>query len=172
MPAGEGPARFACRLACGGVGTDVRECLREGAGVQNFLTVFRIGAIIVFVALAFFVDARVPSALVGPLPAVPLLAGVGVAMIAALWTYDGWYGATFAAGEMRNPRMSLPRGLIWGTLVIMALYALTKRMLRQPVLDRVAAARHAHGAEIEARWAAPETLAAIADYVEKTITRR
>ena len=53
-----------------------------------------------------------------------------------------------------------------------ALYALTKRMLRQPVLDRVAAARLAHGAEIEARWTAPETLAAIADYVEKTISKR
>ena len=52
------------------------------------------------------------------------------------------------------------------------LYALTKRMLRQPVLERVAAGRLAHGAEIEARWTAPETLAAIADYVEKTINKR
>ncbi len=23
-------------------------------------------------------------------------------MIAALWTYDGWYGPTFSAGEMRT----------------------------------------------------------------------
>ncbi len=34
--------------------------LREGARVQNFLTVFRIGAIVVFVALAFFVEPRAP----------------------------------------------------------------------------------------------------------------
>ncbi len=37
-------------------------------------------------------------------------------MIAALWTYDGWYGLTFSAGELRNPARNLPRGLIAGTL--------------------------------------------------------
>jgi APA family basic amino acid/polyamine antiporter len=98
--------------------------LREGAGVQNFLTVFRIGAIVVFVALAFFVDERVPISLFGPLPAVPLLSGIGIAMIAALWTYDGWYGPTFSAGEMRDPERTLPFGLVWGTVIVMVLYAL------------------------------------------------
>ena len=33
-------------------------------------------------------------------------------MIAALWTYDGWYGLTFSAGEMQRPGRDLPRGLI------------------------------------------------------------
>lgn len=46
----------------------------------------------------------------------------GVAMIAALWTYDGWYGAVFAAGEMRRPERDLPRGLILGTVVVIVLY--------------------------------------------------
>jgi len=45
-------------------------------------------------------------------------------MIAALWTYDGWYGATFSAGEMRDPQRTLPFGLIWGTVIVMVLYAL------------------------------------------------
>jgi APA family basic amino acid/polyamine antiporter len=98
--------------------------LREGVGVQNFLTVFRIGAIVVFVALAFFVDERAPVSLFGPLPAVPLLSGVGIAMIAALWTYDGWYGPTFSAGEMKDPQRTLPFGLVWGTVTVMVLYAL------------------------------------------------
>jgi APA family basic amino acid/polyamine antiporter len=98
--------------------------LREGAGVQNFLTVFRIGAIVVFVGLAFFVDAPQQVSLFGPLPSVPLLAGVGIAMIAALWTYDGWYGPTFSAGEMRDPERTLPFGLVWGTVIVMALYGL------------------------------------------------
>ena len=33
-------------------------------------------------------------------------------MIGVLWCYDGWYSATFCAGEMRDPRRSLPRGML------------------------------------------------------------
>ncbi len=116
--------------------------LREGAGVQNFLTVFRIGAIVVFVGLAFFVDAPQQASLLGPLPSVPLLAGVGIAMIAALWTYDGWYGPTFSAGEMRNPERTLPFGLVWGTVIVMALYALINLVyFRALSLEEMAASR-------------------------------
>lgn len=97
--------------------------LREGAGVQNLLAVIRIGSIAVFVALGLGVEAHAPVSLTAPLPAGGLLAAFGVAMIAALWTYDGWYGPTFSAGEMRDPGRTLPLGLIWGTVLIMALYA-------------------------------------------------
>ena len=98
--------------------------VREGVGVQNFLTVFRIGSIIVFVGLAFLVEAPAAVSFVSPLPEVSLLAAIGVGMIAALWTYDGWYGPTFSAGEMRDPQRTLPFGLIWGTVIVMVLYAL------------------------------------------------
>ena len=98
--------------------------VREGVGVQNFLTVFRIGSIIVFVGLAFLVEAPDAVSFVSPLPEVSLLAAIGVGMIAALWTYDGWYGPTFSAGEMRDPQRTLPFGLIWGTVIVMVLYAL------------------------------------------------
>ena len=47
--------------------------LREGAAVQNVLTVFKIGSIVVFVALAILVEARASVSLVGPLPSVALL---------------------------------------------------------------------------------------------------
>jgi APA family basic amino acid/polyamine antiporter len=116
--------------------------LREGAGVQNFLTVFKIGAVLAFAALAFAVEARAPVDLLGPLPAVPVLAGIGVAMIAALWTYDGWYGPTFSAGEMREPHRTLPFGLVWGTLLVMGLYAAVNLVyLRALSLEEMAATR-------------------------------
>ena len=114
--------------------------LREGAGVQNFLTVFRIGAIVVFVLLAFFVEPRVSASVFGPLPQVPLLAAIGVGMIAALWTYDGWYGPTFSAGEMKDPQRTLPFGLVWGTVIVMGLYALINIVyLRALSLEEMAA---------------------------------
>jgi basic amino acid/polyamine antiporter, APA family len=114
--------------------------VREGAGVQNVLTLIKVGAIVVFVVLGFVVPARSAMGLVAPLPHVGILAAFGVGMIAALWTYDGWYGLTFSAGEMRDPGRSLPIGLISGTVVIMALYlGLNLVYLRALPLDAIAA---------------------------------
>ena len=114
--------------------------LREGAFVQNLLTVLKIGAIVVFVGLAFLVKAPQSVSLASPLPQVGLLTAFGVAMIAVLWTYDGWYGPTFSAGEMRDPQRTLPFGLVWGTLLIMALYALMNIVyIRTLSLDEMAA---------------------------------
>lgn len=98
--------------------------VRQGAGVQNALTVIKIGAIAALVGFGFLVEAPVSFSLRGSLPTGNLLTAFGIGMIAALWTYDGWYGATFSAGEMRRPERNLPLGLIWGTVSIMALYAL------------------------------------------------
>lgn len=97
--------------------------VKEGVGVQNALTVIKIGSIVAFVAFGFFVPFRATFSLLSPLPASGgLLAAFGVGMIAALWTYDGWYGCTFSAGEMKDPRRSLPLGLIGGALLITGLY--------------------------------------------------
>jgi APA family basic amino acid/polyamine antiporter len=100
--------------------------LKEGAWVQNALTVIKIGSIVLFAALGLFVPAKVVPDLYGPVSHVPggLLAAFGVAMIAALWTYDGWYGLTCSAGEVRDPGRSLPRGLILGTGAVILLYML------------------------------------------------
>lgn len=100
--------------------------LKEGVWVQNTLTVLKIGSIVAFVALGLFVPAKVVPDLYGPVGTIPggLLAAFGVAMIAALWTYDGWYGLTCSAGELRDPGRSLPRGLIFGTAAVMVFYLL------------------------------------------------
>lgn len=113
--------------------------LREGAGVQNFLTLFRIGSILVFVGLAFFVDAPTTVSVTGQLPNINLLTAIGIGMIAALWTYDGWYGPTFSAGEMLTPQRTLPFGLVWGTVIVMVLYALINIVYLYALpLDRMA----------------------------------
>lgn len=52
-----------------------------------------------------------------------------------------------------------------------ASYALTKRQLRQPVMDRIEAGMRDLDPEIESVWKAPETHAAIRKYVEKTLKK-
>jgi basic amino acid/polyamine antiporter, APA family len=103
--------------------------LREGAGVQNAFTVLKIGSIAVFGGLGLLVQPRVAGALTAALPpsvATPgaLVSAFGVAMIAVLWTFDGWYALTCSAGEVRDPGRNLPRGLIYGTAAVTGLYLL------------------------------------------------
>ena len=45
-------------------------------------------------------------------------------MISVLWTFDGWYGVTALAGEMRRPERDLPRSIFMGTLGVTLLYVL------------------------------------------------
>jgi basic amino acid/polyamine antiporter, APA family len=97
--------------------------LRAGAGLQNAMTVAKLGSLLGLGLLGSLVQAPAAPAFLGPLPAGgSLLAGFGVAMIAIFWAYDGWYGMTNLAGEMRSPEKDLPRGLILGTLGITTLY--------------------------------------------------
>lgn len=50
------------------------------------------------------------------------VAGFGIALIAVLWAYEGWHVVSFVAGEMKRPRIDLPRGLLFGTAVVMLIY--------------------------------------------------
>jgi amino acid transporter len=98
--------------------------LRAGATLNNLLTAIKVAAIAGFVALAFVVPAPAQPALLAPLRTSGLAAAFGIALVAALWSYDGWYGLTFEAGEMRDPARDLPHALVWGTTACTVLYLL------------------------------------------------
>ncbi len=53
------------------------------------------------------------------------LAGFTVAMIAALWAYDGWNDLNMVAGEIKRPERSIPLALIVGVALVALLYMLT-----------------------------------------------
>ena len=142
--------------------------LRQGAGVQNLLTVVKAGAIGFFVVAGLVLPARVDADWTGPVPLAggSLLTLFGAGMIAALWTYDGWYGATYSAGEIRDPGRNLPRGLIAGTLAVTLLYvavnvvyawALTPAEMAASARVGEAAAAAMAGASA-ARWVAAAVL--------------
>jgi APA family basic amino acid/polyamine antiporter len=98
--------------------------LREGARLQNVVTLVKIGSIVGLALFGLLGPAPARPDFTAPLPGGGLLAAFGVAMIAVLWSYDGWYGFTPLAGEARDPQRTIPRGLIGGTAVIMVLYVL------------------------------------------------
>jgi APA family basic amino acid/polyamine antiporter len=57
-------------------------------------------------------------------------AGFMVALVAALWAYDGWSDVSQLAGEVRQPQRSLPRALIGGVTIVGALYMLTNAAIQ------------------------------------------
>ncbi len=116
--------------------------VRQGAGVQNLFTLAKLFAIALLVLGGFAIAPVAHPYWTATLPAAPgaLFAPFGVALIATLWTYDGWYALTFSAGEVRDPRRDLPRGLIAGVIVVIAAYALLNLVyLRALTIQELAA---------------------------------
>lgn len=58
-----------------------------------------------------------------PVPGGP--AGFFVALVAALWAYDGWNNAGMLGSEVENPQRTFPLALIAGVTAIIGVYLLT-----------------------------------------------
>jgi basic amino acid/polyamine antiporter, APA family len=96
--------------------------VRMGAVVQNISTGAKVLALIVL-ALVLFAFAPQPAATFHSAAAGNIhWQGVGIALVAVLWAYDGWENLTILSGEMKDPQRSLPRALIGGTLAVVAIY--------------------------------------------------
>ena len=95
-----------------------------GGRVQTLLAVAKVAAIIAVAAGAFaFADVHDWSNLAAPTgSASGGLAGFGAAMFAALWAYSGWQYLPMAAGEVQDPQRNLPRAIIGGSLLVLAIY--------------------------------------------------
>ncbi|MFN2400212.1 MAG: amino acid permease [Gemmatimonadaceae bacterium] len=100
---------------------------RQGANVQNWSTGLKTGAIVVMsiLLLAMGRGFSLPETHAWPAEAGPsLIAGLGLAMIAVLWAYEGWHYVTFSAGETHDAQRIFPRGIILGTAIVIAIYLL------------------------------------------------
>jgi APA family basic amino acid/polyamine antiporter len=103
--------------------------IRKAGDFQLSLTLLKLALILAVVAVCFSAGShfgagpanfstRFPHATGG-------IAGFMVALVAALWAYDGWNDLTMVAGEVRNPARNLPIALIGSILGVAALYLLT-----------------------------------------------
>lgn len=52
------------------------------------------------------------------------LAGIVGALQAIFYTYDGWHTATYFTEENKNPAKDIPRSMLWGVILIIAIYLL------------------------------------------------
>ncbi|MGH9357644.1 MAG: APC family permease [Terriglobia bacterium] len=116
--------------------------LEYGKIVQNFFTVAKVGALLGIVLVGLFL-ARGGEALRvnlssfwsarGTVPlsegltattTLGLLVALCVSQSGSLFAADAWHDVTFAAGEVKDPRRTLPRALVIGTVLVIILYLL------------------------------------------------
>ena len=98
--------------------------VRASAAIVNVTVLAKYGGLLFIVAIAFaiglpqtgghFTPAMPPGSLTG--------ASFGLALVSALWAFDGWADLSYNAGEVTDPRRNLPRALIGGTLMVLAIY--------------------------------------------------
>jgi basic amino acid/polyamine antiporter, APA family len=100
--------------------------VRRGALLQNVATWAKFIAMGLFIVLGLafgkgsWAHYSVPPA--HAMSASSLAAGVGVALIAVFWAYDGWVYITWIAGEVKNPQRNIPLALIFGIAIVGVVY--------------------------------------------------
>ncbi len=93
--------------------------------IQNISMIIRAGLIVIFLTLGFGLlskNGMISLANFDSAQGTLKLEGIFLAMLATLWTFDGWYAANCTAEEMKNPGKDLPRAIILGILGITAIY--------------------------------------------------
>jgi APA family basic amino acid/polyamine antiporter len=56
--------------------------------------------------------------------------GFMIALVAALWAYDGWSDVVTMAGEVERPQRSMPLALVGGVAIVGVLYMLTNAAIQ------------------------------------------
>ncbi len=102
--------------------------IKSGSVVQNVFTFLRLGSVAAIVIFGLTMgkkagitdlDQLFPA---GPGSVLSTLKLFGLALIAALWTYDGWYAVNCTAEEIKKPERNIPLSLILGTITVTLVY--------------------------------------------------
>jgi len=96
--------------------------VRPAAITQNIFTVLKLAALATLIAAGTLLAA--PPAPVSASPP-PLISGFGSALVPILFTYGGWQQTNFIAEEIVEPERNLPRALVLGVAIVVAVYLLT-----------------------------------------------
>ena len=100
--------------------------VRCGAMLQNIATWTKVAAIAAFVVLGIAVGrgswAHYKASIPPQLGAGSLISGIGIALIAVFWAYDGWVYITWVAGEVKDPQRNVPKALVLGISLVGTIY--------------------------------------------------
>jgi basic amino acid/polyamine antiporter, APA family len=96
-----------------------------GGRVQTLLTIAKVVSILAVAGGVFLFSGTADWANLEAPPGTGAgLSGFGAALFAALWAYSGWQFLPMAASEVQQPERNLPRAIVGGTLLVLAIYLL------------------------------------------------
>lgn len=97
-----------------------------GSKVQNYLTLLKVGLLAALIFLGFaFGNGDLQHLKMDKPPDINTssLRNAGLALMWIMFAYSGWNASTYIGAEVRNPSRNLSLSLLWGTFLVMALYA-------------------------------------------------
>jgi basic amino acid/polyamine antiporter, APA family len=102
--------------------------LKRGSALINVATWAKFAAIGIFVLLGLAIgkgswsNYAISLPLDQPASLAHVISGLGVALIAVFWAFDGWVYITWVSGEVKNPQRVLPRAMLLGILLVGVIY--------------------------------------------------
>ncbi len=100
--------------------------LKSSALFQNTFTLFKILIILIFIGIALLIpgnathNVHLPRSYFNEI----ISGAFAISLIFVSYSYSGWNAAAYITEEFKDPRKSLPRALIGGTLIVTTLYTL------------------------------------------------
>lgn len=99
--------------------------IKEGGMAQNVTAIAKTLAFAVLIGTCFIVGRGFQNDAGAVTPrGLPLLAAFVIAMQSVIFTYDGYNGVGYFAGELKNPDRDIPRSMFGGVLAVAAIYLL------------------------------------------------
>src|SRR5881296_4251686 len=95
--------------------------VRPAAITQNIFTILKLAALAALIAAGLFLTLPTVQPPNRPTAGV---AALGAALVPVLFTYGGWQQTNFIAEEIVEPERNLPRALVLGVVVVVAVYLL------------------------------------------------
>ena len=99
--------------------------VKSSARFQNGLTIGKVSAIAIIIFFGFYFDGGSTenfSPLFSDKSGLSLIGPLGLAMVAVLWTFDGWIYITYVAGEVKRPKQNIPLSLIFCMIIVVSVY--------------------------------------------------
>jgi amino acid transporter len=100
--------------------------VRLGSLVQALTTTAKYGGLVFIILLAVFIGLPKTGGHFTPAwpPGSFSVGAFGLALVSVLWAFDGWADLTRVGGEIKDAERTLPRALVTGAVMVIAIYLL------------------------------------------------
>lgn len=107
--------------------------VKIGGAIQVGATFLKLIPLVLMIVTGLFIGKLNPASAEIPASVFSASKGFGAALIACMWAYDGWNTVANMGGEMKNPKKDLPRAIIFGLGIVMAVYVLVNMAIAKAI---------------------------------------